>query len=49
MKFGPVTRFYERNKATSKKIEDNIMLKNCEVIAVFPIYSQFGETWKPDF
>ena len=25
------------------------MSENCDVIAIFPIYSQFGATWKPDF
>ena len=25
------------------------MSENCDVIAIFPIYSQFGAIWKPDF
>ena len=24
------------------------MSENCDVIAIFLIYSQFGATWKPD-
>ena len=24
------------------------MLENCYVIAIFPIYGQFGSIWKPD-
>ena len=25
---------------------DDIMPENCEIIAIFPIYSQFGTIWK---
>ena len=25
------------------------MSENCDIIAVFPIYGQFGATWTPDF
>ena len=24
------------------------MLKNCDVIVIFPIYGKFGAIWKPD-
>ena len=35
MEFGPVTKLDKRNKATSKKIYDDVMLENCDAIAVF--------------
>ena len=47
MKLGPVTKLDKRNK-TSKKIDDNLMLENCDVIVIFPIYGQFGAIRKPD-
>ena len=49
MKLGPVTKIGKRNKTTSKKFDDNVMSENCDVIAIFPIYGQFGAFWKPDF
>ena len=48
MKLGPVTKLDKRNKATLKKIDDDVMSENCDVIAIFPIYGQFGAIWKPD-
>ena len=48
MKFGPVPKLDRRNKKTSKKIDDDVILENCDVIAIFPIYGQFGAIWKPD-
>ena len=42
MKFGPVTKLNKRNKATSKKIEGDVILENCDAIVIFPIYGQFG-------
>ena len=48
MKFVPVTKLDRRNKATSKKIDDNVMSINCDVIVIFSIYGQFGAIWKPD-
>ena len=35
MEFGPVTKLDKRNKATSKKFDDDVMLENCDAIAVF--------------
>ena len=32
----------------SKKFDDDIILENCDVIAVFPIYGQYGAIRKPD-
>ena len=48
MKLGPVTKPDERNKTTSRKIDDYIMSGNCDVIFIFPIYGQFGAIRKPD-
>ena len=48
MKLGLVTKFDKRNKATSKKFDGNARSKNCDVIAIFPIYGQFGTIQKPD-
>ena len=43
MKLAPVTKLDKRNKATSKKSEIDVMLENCDVIAIFfnlwPIWS----------
>ena len=35
MKIGQVTKIDKRNKTTSKNIDDNVMSKNCDVIAIF--------------
>ena len=48
MEPGPVTEFDKRNKATLEKIDNKVMSKNCDVIATFSIYSQFGAIRKPD-
>ena len=48
MKIGPVTKIDKRNTETSKKIDDDVMSKNCDVIIVFLIYSQVGAIPKPD-
>ena len=48
MKFGPVTKIDKRNKTTSKKIDDDVVSKTCDVIYIFLIYGQFGGIWKPD-
>ena len=42
MKLGPVTKLDKRNKTTSKKLDDDIMPANCDVIDIFLIYGQFG-------
>ena len=34
---------------TSKKFDDDVMLANCDVIVIFPIYGQFGAIRNPDF
>ena len=48
MKPGSVTKVDKKNKATSKKFDDDVMSENCDVIAFFPIFGQFGAIWKPD-
>ena len=48
MQLGPVTKLDKRNKTTSKKIDDDVMLENCHVIVISLIYGQFGAIRKPD-
>ena len=48
IKLGPVTKFEKRNKATSKKFDDDGMSANCDAIAIFLIYGQFGVIRKLD-
>ena len=45
---GSVTKPDKRNKTTSKKIDGDVILENCDVIAIFPIYVQFGAIRKTD-
>ena len=49
MKLGPITKPDERKKTTSKKFDDKVMSKNCNVIVIFLIYGQIGAIRKPDF
>ena len=44
MKVRPVTELNKRNKTTSKKFDDEVMLENCDIII---IYGQFGAILKP--
>ena len=48
MKLGSVTKSDKKNKATSKKFDDDVMLASCDVTVIFPIYGQFGVIRKPD-
>ena len=48
MKLGPVTKLDKRNKTTSKKIDDDVMSENSDVVVIFPIYGQIGRIGKPD-
>ena len=41
MKLGPVTKLVKRIRMTPK-IEDDVISANCDVIAIFPNYGQFG-------
>ena len=45
----PVTQLEKRNKRMSKKIDDDVVLANCDVIVIFPIYGQIGAIRKLDF
>ena len=45
MKLGPVTKLNKRNTATSKKIDDDVMSVNRDVIVIFTIYGHFGAIW----
>ena len=46
MKLEPVTR----NKTTTKKLDDDAMLKNCDFIVSFSIYGKLEQSgsWIPD-
>ena len=48
MNLGPATKLNKRNKTASKKNLSCVMSKKCDVIAIFPIYSQFEAIQKPD-
>ena len=47
MKLRPVTELDKRKKIF-KKIDDDVMSANCDVIVIFPIYGQFGAIQKLD-
>ena len=42
MKLGPVTKLDRRNKTRSRKVNDDVMPENCDVIVIFQIFDQFG-------
>ena len=48
MKLGPETKLDKRKKTMPKKSDDDVMLENYDVIAIFPICGQFGAICKPD-
>ena len=48
MKLGPVTKLDKKNKERQKKLDDDLVSANCDVIVIFLIYGQFGATRKPD-
>ena len=45
MKLRPA-KLDKRNKITSKKFDDGVMLAKCDVIVIFPIYDQSEAVWK---
>ena len=49
MKLGVVTKFDKINNKISKYFLNDVMLTNCDVISIFPIYGQFGAIRKSDF
>ena len=44
MKLGPVTKIYKRNKRTSKKVDDDVISANCDVIVIFPTYGHLEKS-----
>ena len=50
MKLGPVTKLDKRNKTTSKKFDDDVMLENCDVIVIFQFMANLEQSgsWIPD-
>ena len=48
MKLGPVIKIDKKKKTTSKKIDDDVMLINCDAIVICPAYSHVGAIQKPD-
>ena len=41
MQLGPVTKLDQRNNTTSKKTDDDVMLKNWEAFVILGIFGQF--------
>ena len=48
MKLRPVTKLDKRNKATSEKVDVDVISENCDVIVIFRIFGQFGAVRRPD-
>ena len=48
MKLGPVTKLDKWNKKTSEKIDVDVVSENCDVIAIFRIFGQFGAIQRLD-
>ena len=48
MKLGQVTKIDKRRKTKSKTFGDDVMVKNCDGLANFQIYSQVSAVWNPD-
>ena len=49
MKLGPAIKLDKKNTATSKKIDDDVMSVNCDVIVFFLTYGQFAAIPKSDY
>ena len=43
-----LTKIDRRNKTMARKLDDDVISDNCDIIVIFPIYGQFGAIWKPD-
>ena len=41
MKLGPVTKLDKRKNTASKKVDDEVISENCDVIVIYLIYGQF--------
>ena len=48
MKFEQSTKFNKRNKTRLNQFDDDVMPANCDIIAIFLIYGQFGAILKRD-
>ena len=48
MKLGPITKPDKKNKTTSKRIDDDVILANFNVIVIFSIYGLFAAMRKAD-
>ena len=48
IKLRPVTKLEKRNKIIPKNFDDDVMSEDCDIIATFPIYDQFGAIRKRD-
>ena len=48
MKLRPVTKLDKRNRTMLKKINDDVISENCDIIIIFPVYGQLGAIRKPD-
>ena len=48
MKLGPVTKLDKRNKATSKKVDVDVMSEHFDLIVIFRIFGQFGAGRRPN-
>ena len=48
MKLGPVTKLDKKNKKTIIKYGNDVILANCDVIAIFLTYGQFAAIRKPE-
>ena len=44
MKLDPVTKLHQRNKTTSKKVDDDVMSENCDVIVIFGFLANFEQS-----
>ena len=42
------TKLDKRNTARLKKLNDDVMSRDCDVIVIFPSYGQFVAIQKPD-
>ena len=48
MKLGLVIKNDKRNTQKSKRIDDDVMSTNCNVVFIFSTCDKFGAIWKPD-
>ena len=44
MKHGPVTKLDKRNKRTRKKIDDNVISANCDIIIIFQFMANLEQS-----